>query len=204
MRSWEALPDHVLREAGEASTTLIGRGIRDYRAAGRFVHEIPYGRNSDRADYRLVLREGRGTCSTKHALLAAVAAEQRLAVVLTIGIYDMNEANTPGVGRILAASGLESIPEAHCYLTYRGERIDVTRSGVSPTAAISRFHREWNITPADIGSRKIALHQTYLREWLADRHALVLSFEELWRVREQCIQSLGVPEYRKEDDHQPM
>jgi hypothetical protein len=43
---------------------------------GVVAHELRYGRNADRADFRLVLSEGRGICSTKHALLAAVAFEQ--------------------------------------------------------------------------------------------------------------------------------
>jgi hypothetical protein len=28
----------------------------------------------------------------------------------------MSEANTPGLGRVLSQHGLDSIPEAHCYL----------------------------------------------------------------------------------------
>jgi hypothetical protein len=193
METWSALPDAPLDAAGAASEAFRGIGCASYRNAAKLLHALPYGRNSDRADFRLVLSERRGTCSTKHALLAAVAAEQRLPVSLTIGIYDMDESNTPGVGRVLAAHGLESIPEAHCYLVSSGRRVDITRSGVSPRAAIERFHREWSIEPTQIGAHKLALHQRYLRDWLSGRADLRLSFEALWEIREACIHALGNP-----------
>jgi hypothetical protein len=60
-----------------------------------------------------VLEEGCGTCTTKHATLTELAREQRIDVQLVLGIYEMNERNTPGVGRVLGAYGLSCIPEAH-------------------------------------------------------------------------------------------
>jgi len=191
MESWTILPEAPLDGLGPASEAFRTIGCDSYRSAARHLHELPYGRNSDRADFWLVLSERRGTCSTKHALLAEMALEQRLPVTLTIGIYDMAEANTPGVGGILARRGLESIPEAHCYLTCSGRRVDITRSGVSPRASIAHFHEEWTIAPAQIGAHKLALHRGYLREWLRGRRDLSLSFEELWQIREACIIALG-------------
>ena len=114
------------------------------------------------------MRERRGTCSTKHALLARLAVEQRFEIALVIGIYRMSERNTPGVGRVLAANGLEYLPEAHCYLRYRANRIDVTReiAGVS-AEPIARFLHEEEISPEQIGDYKVALHQRWIREWIA-------------------------------------
>ena len=191
MESWSALPDAALSRAGESSDTLRQLGCAGYRESARHVHRLPYGRNSDRGDYRLVLAEGVGTCSTKHALLAAVAREQGLAVSLTIGIYDMDQANTPGVGPVLAAHGLRSLPEAHCYLRYADSRIDVTRSGVEPEAPIERFHREWPIAPEEIGRHKLELHRDYLRDWLARPSSPRLGLDQLWAIREACIAALG-------------
>ena len=191
MESWSVLPEKSLAAAGPDSESFLRLGINSFRNAARHLNEIPYGRNADRANYRLVLAEHRGTCSTKHALLAAVALEQGLPVSLTIGIYDMSEANTPGVGRVLAAHGLVSLPEAHCYLSYAGQRVDVTRSGISPQEMIARFHDEWTIEPSQIGTHKIALHQQFLRGWLTTERQLALSCEQLWHIREECILALG-------------
>jgi hypothetical protein len=191
MESWPILPEAPLDPGGPCSEAFLRIGCSSYRSAARYLHELPYGRNSDRADFRLVLPEHRGTCSTKHALLAAVALEQSLPITLTIGIYDMTEANTPGVGRVLAQHGIDRIPEAHCYLRHAGHRVDITRSGVAPRASIASFHPEWVIEPSQIGAHKVALHQQYLRGWLRERQHLALPFEELWRIREACILAMS-------------
>ncbi|MGE0683545.1 MAG: hypothetical protein AB7P69_21925 [Candidatus Binatia bacterium] len=191
MHSWQALPEAVLHSVGPISTALIDRGAANFRTAGRYLHQLPYGRNTNRADFRLVLTEGRGTCSTKHALLAELARERHLSVVLTLGIYEMHERNTLGVGPVLDKYELSYLPEAHCYLTYEGMRIDVTRSGMGPTEPIRQFLHEEAITPEQIGNYKIRLHQQFLRQWVTNT-ALThrLSFEEIWRIREECITEL--------------
>ena len=189
--SWPILPEAPLNAAGADSEAFLRVGCPSYRDAARYLNGLPYGRNTDRADFRRVLSERRGTCSTKHALLAAVALEQNLPVSLMIGVYDMTEANTPGVGPVLSAHGLDSIPEAHCYLRYAGRRVDITRSGVSPDAPIARFHDEWTITPSQIGAHKLMLHQRFLRNWLRARPEISISFAELWSIREACIRELG-------------
>jgi hypothetical protein len=51
----------------------------------------------------------------------------------------MSEDNTPGVGTMLNAASLTSIPEAHCYLSIEGERFDFTGLSAdiaSPFAAL--------------------------------------------------------------------
>lgn len=193
MKSWDVLPDCALDNAGEISRAFVSAGQRDFRAAARYVHALPYGRNSSRTDALVVMREHRGTCSTKHALLARLALEQRLEIALVIGIYQMNERNTPGVGRVLAASGLEYIPEAHCYLRHLADRIDVTREIVGgPAEPIAHFLHEEEISPEQIGDYKIALHQRWMRGWLASPDApRGFGFDELWKIREACIAALG-------------
>jgi hypothetical protein len=191
MDSWPALPETRLERAGPDTGALLDAGCATLRAAAKRLHELPYGRNSDRADYRLVLPEGRGTCSTKHALLAAAARELALPVQLTIGIYEMSEANTPGVGRVLSAHGLTSLPEAHCYLAYAGRRIDVTRAGVAAAAGIEPFVAEWPIEPEQIGAHKLELHRRHLERWLAAHGELDFSLASLWAVREACIRALA-------------
>ncbi len=193
MHSWEVLPRKALQSKAPISLEFHARGITDFRASGRYLHVLPYGRTVNRADFRAVLREGKGTCSTKHALLAALAQEQDLQVGLTLGLYAMCERNTPGVGAVLTRYGLESLPEAHCYLTYDGKRIDITRSGVEPTDPIFQLLHEEAIVPEQIGDYKVTLHRRFLRQWVRDHAEMVAgrSFEEVWRIREECIAALA-------------
>jgi hypothetical protein len=195
MHSWEALPSVPFRPAaGPLTTAVMARGLTDFRAAGHYLQRLPYGRTTTRADFTAVLRQGKGTCSTKHALLAALAQEQELvAMVLTLGIYEMHERNTPGVGPVLERHGLACLPEAHCYLTYEGKRIDITRAGTDPAEPIVRFLHEEAITPAQIGDYKVALHRQFLRAWTTSNERAIggRNFEEIWRLREACITALA-------------
>jgi len=195
VQSWEALPSVLLRPAGATSETFLVRSIRNFQAAARYLHYLPYGRNANRADFRLVLPEQRGTCSTKHALLADLAQEQQIPVILTLGIYLMHEHNTPGVGSVLEKYGLPCLPEAHCYLTYANTRVDITRSGVEAGEPIGRFLYEETITPASIGAYKVELHQKFLRTWLMNENSVAgRTFEEIWKIREECIAALSQSE----------
>ena len=160
-------------------------GVENFRQAAAYVRNIPYGRNSDRSDWSLVLDENRGTCSTKHALLAALAREHDAAVELRLGVYLMDGANMPAVAGVLAAHGLAGLPEAHCYLAYRDERVDVT--GVEADT-VEEFLYEEPIEPERIGAYKVHLHQQFVRAWAAERS---LDCERVWLAREACIRALS-------------
>ena len=103
------------------------------------------------SDHLIVLTEKRGTCSTKHALVRRLAIEQKADIALVLGIYEMTEQNTPGVGDVLGKYGLATLPEAHCYLRTAGKRIDVTRTARrAPAEPIRRFLHEEEIDPTQI------------------------------------------------------
>src|SRR5215471_3157718 len=124
--AYDALPTDPVKDRGPVSAAFLGLGIDDFRRAGQYVRDLPYGRNAATSDLLAALNERKGTCSTKHALLKALASEQGLPIRLMLGIYEMNARNTPGVGQVLEEHHLPCIPEAHCYLVHQDRRIDVT------------------------------------------------------------------------------
>jgi hypothetical protein len=193
LHSWDALEAVVLIPDGEISAAFVEFGLLEYRAAARFVSRLPYGRNTVVHRTLIVLQEGRGTCSTKHALLRRLAVEQSLNVVLVLGIYEMHERNTPGVGSVLEKHGLETLPEAHCYLRFRESRIDVTRPiDADPPERIAHFLHEEDITPEQIGDYKTAVHRQFLRRWMTESgNARSRDLGEVWRIREECIAALS-------------
>ena len=188
MRSWRALPSVPLTGGGAYVGAFEKLVVRTLREAAHWVGQLPYGRTTAPTP-EAVLREGRGTCSTKHALLAALAAECGVALQLTVGVYEMDGANTPGTGPVLAAHGLKCLPEAHCYVVYDGVRVDVTRP--EPPQALDIL-KEWAIRPDQIGAHKAALHRRYLRGWLAKRGDVAGSLDEAWAIREACIAALAL------------
>ncbi|MEJ7843299.1 MAG: hypothetical protein WKF95_16160 [Rubrobacter sp.] len=179
------LPGFRLETAGRLGSRFRALGVEDFRQAAGYVRDLPYARNSDRSVFFLVLTERRGTCSTKHALLAALAQEHGADVELRLGVYLMDGTNTPGVAGVLEARGLAGLPEAHCYLAYRGERVDVT--GVEADA-VKEFLYEESIEPDQIGAYKLDLHHQFLRAWATERR---LDPKRVWRVREECIGALS-------------
>jgi hypothetical protein len=191
--SWDALPDVALHPAGPVTTAFIGQGVADMRAAGRLLLELPYGRTSgDRGDYLAVLQQGRGTCSSKHALLAALAIEQGVDLALIIGVYEMSGASNPKLRAVLDRAGLDYVPEAHCYVMWEDKRIDLTMLRDTPMQPL-RFLHEERIVPAQIRDYKPELHQRFMRDWVRSnpKDARGLTFEQAWQVREDCIAALS-------------
>jgi len=138
----------------------------------------------------VVLAEERGTCSTKHALIRRLAVEQGLNVALMIGIYEMTDLNTAGVGAVLTRYKLHALPEAHCYLKTVGARVDVTRATERRTSEEIMLLHEEEIEATQIGPYKVDLHKQFLSRWVEEQALKAYTMEELWCVREECIAAL--------------
>lgn len=163
-------------------------GLRSFMGLAEYVRELPYRRTED-SDADAVLAEGCGTCSSKHRLLAVVAHESgHTNIRLTVGIYEMSERNTPGVGGILYAAALPFIPEAHCYLTIAEQRLDFTGLSAGEAPVFDSLTAERFTEPDELSTVKRAFHCAYLRDWARIRG---LSLDRVWRVRESCIAALS-------------
>ena len=187
----ETLPDNPLHGGGPLSRRFIARACRTYRDAARSIRDLPYARNTKTPAYLSVLDDGCGTCSSKHALAVTLANELHVELRLMLGIYEMNEENTPGVGGVLSEARLWSIPEAHCWIEFDGIATDLT----SPTAECyfdkRRFFYREMITPEQTGSYKSDLHHQRLSEWAANQTNANLTADAAWAIRERCIAVLS-------------
>lgn len=183
--------DFPLLPQGPLSKMALERGLTSFSQLTDYIRRLPYGRTSQKTQLDQVFSEQKGTCSSKHALLKAIAVEQQQALPsLVIGMYRMSQANTPGVGSVLQAHGLSYIPEAHCYLKYGEERVDVTSESANFDLIADALIWEEDIQAEQIGAYKLQLHQKFLRQWQTT-DAPSHSFEELWAIREACIEALS-------------
>ncbi|TAN11149.1 MAG: hypothetical protein EPN34_08115 [Burkholderiaceae bacterium] len=107
-----------------------------------------------------------------------------------VGIFAMCEANTPGVGTVLDAAGLTSIPEAHCYLKINGERFDFTGLRSGTASPFESLVTEQVVAPAALAERKIHFHKDAIAAW-APAHGLTA--KAAWPIREACIAALAPP-----------
>lgn len=181
----------AIKSEASLSTKIRQLGIHQWSDLVSFVQQIPYGRTSNRNDLGLVIDENRGTCSSKHALIKKLATENgQHELKLVIGLYKMNESNTPGIGGHIKEHGLEYIPEAHCYLKWEEERIDITSENANFEKIENDLLLEQEIEPEQIGAYKVEFHQNYLRQWIEEGNP-PYTFEKIWEIREKCIWQLS-------------
>ncbi|RYD64378.1 MAG: transglutaminase domain-containing protein [Verrucomicrobiaceae bacterium] len=172
--------------SGPLSELFRERGCDTLGEASGLLAAIPYGRPTGQGNERVLL-ERRGTCSSKHALFVSTCREANVRARLVVGFFLMNEANVPGVGRVLSEAGLGGIWEAHCVAELPDGRVDITglpsgNRGVDLQGLV-------DIEPDAIGE-KTDLHRAALRCW-AEKERLPMALDELWVIRERCIAALG-------------
>ncbi len=126
MEPYSVFPNKTIEDAGPISRTFIDLGVADFASACRFVHELPYGYNSDRDDLMILFKEKMGSCTTKHAVIATLAAELGIPIHKHAGIYAMTERLVTGTDDILARYGLPYLPMVHCFLVYEDHRVDLS------------------------------------------------------------------------------
>jgi hypothetical protein len=133
------------------------------------VKNIPYGRNANRYDFTLVLSENKGTCSSKHAFLKDFADKNEIKnVKLYIGIFKMNEVNTPKLGDLLSKNNINYIPEAHCYLKINQIPVDATTSDSFYDKIKHDILEEIEIIPNQVSDFKVAYHKAFLKKWIEE------------------------------------
>ncbi len=155
------------------------------------VKHIPYGRNSNRYDFTLVISENKGTCSSKHAFLKDFANKNNIPnIKLYIGIFKMNEENTSKIFPLLSENQINYIPEAHCYLKVDGIPLDITTSESFYAKIKNDILEEIEIEPIQVANYKVNYHKDFLKKWNIETNQNK-TFNEIWTIREKCIQKLS-------------
>lgn len=172
-------------------TALIKeKEIKNWSDLIEYTRNLPYGRNLNREDFSLVIKENKGTCSSKHSFLKKVADLNEFEnVKLILGMYRMNHLNTPKIGNTILENGLEYIPEAHCYLKLNNQRIDITSNNSDIENLIGEIIEEIEIKPEQVNTFKVDYHKEYLQNWIKENE-IDMGFDKIWDIREQCIKKL--------------
>ncbi|MCA6423612.1 MAG: hypothetical protein IM568_12465 [Flavobacterium sp.] len=185
-------PNFDIKSTGRISKEFVDRNILTFNQATLFVKELAYGRNADNNNLASVFADNCGTCSTKHALIKRLADENNFETVkLIVGLFRMNKINTPEISATLLQNNLEFIPEAHCYLKIENLILDLTKINSKPTDFLDDLIEEIEISPEQITEYKVNYHKNYLVTWLDNNKQINLSLNDIWKIREQCIQDLA-------------
>jgi len=167
-------------------------GINDFHSACEYLVKLPYGRNANRHDFLLTLKEGKGTCSSKHAILAYLADENgQTDIELIVGIFLMSAETHPKLTAFFSDKSYDCFPEAHCYLRYQGDRFDYTDSSNALARIAPKIVREQRAEPQQLVDWKPMIHKHYMEGWLKRNPQIELSIEELWSEREEAIVELS-------------
>jgi len=128
MDSYTVLPNPMIDKKEIISEKFKSLKIKNFWDACKYVHELPYGYNSRTDDFLIIFKEGYGSCTTKHAVIATLAQELNIPIHKMIGIYAMNEDIVTGTNKILEKYHLPYLPMIHCFLIYDSFRVDLTES----------------------------------------------------------------------------
>lgn len=183
-----ALINIRIQPKGKISHFCLDRGLTHLQDVIAYLRELPYGRTSDKRNLGLVLAEGRGTCTAKHALLVQLAFENGIrGLHLALCTYNMTEASHAEVYPILKHYGLKAIPEARCFIKYHDSIYNLAgRHQAFKPEIVS----EIEIAPLQIGTFKKRYHKNYIQNWLQiERLHKKWSADQIWSIREECIEA---------------
>jgi len=126
MENYTVFPDRNITDKAPIGQIFTGLDVGTFHEACRWVHQLPYGYNSDRDDLMILFKEKMGSCTTKHAVIATLASELDLAIHKNVGIYAMTDALVTGTQATLDRFGLPYVPMMHCFLNFRDHWVDLS------------------------------------------------------------------------------
>ena len=200
MDNFNVFPDKRIAENGPVSKVFIGLGITSLQAACRYVHELPYGYNSNSDDLMILFKEKKGTCTTKHAVIGTLAQELALPVHKYVGIYAMTEEIVSGTNTLLAEFQLPYIPMLHCFLVYENFRVDLTEGNRNgKNRSIEEFLYAQQVAPNISTKDEYLLYRKALKDVVLKRSELLgVDLKRILQVREEGLNLLKANLLRSE------
>jgi hypothetical protein len=194
MYPYSAFPDQPITDAGPVSQQFLRLGIDRFQEACRYVHELPYGYNSDRDDLMILFKENFGSCTTKHAVIATLAEELNLEIEKCIGIYAMTEELVTGTGRILEAYDLPYLPMVHCFLVYNDHRVDLSEGNRNgKNGPIDIFLHSQKVIPNISARDEYLLYRNALKDRILNRKEMQgVDMTRILKAREEGLALLRV------------
>jgi len=192
MDKFTVFPDKSLSNDGIISAEFLSLGIKTFLQACRYVQELPYGYNSDRDDLMILFKEKKGTCTTKHAVIATLAEELNLSIEKSIGIYAMTEQIVTGTDEILKKHHLPYVPMIHCFLFYGQYRVDLSEGNNNgKNQSIEEFLFTQRVEPNISEKAEYLLYRKALKDHILKRKEMEgVEITQILRAREQGLQLL--------------
>lgn len=192
MQPYTVFPNPPIEDNGPVCRTFLSMGIHDFHQACGYVHELPYGYNSDRDDLMILFKEKMGSCTTKHAVIATLAAEMEIAVDKHIGVYPMTEALVTGANAILDRYQLPGLPMVHCFLVFEGLGVDLSEGNQNgKNGPIDDFFFTAKVIPNIQGKDEYLLYRKAVKEHILPRPEFQgINLKTILKAREEGLSLL--------------
>ena len=189
MDKFTVFPNATIKAAGPVSNKFLNLGINGFIDACRYVYDLPYGYNSDRDDLMILFKQEMGSCTTKHAVVATLAAESGLPIEKAIGIYAMTEEIVSGAGKILDTFGLPYLPMLHCFLVYGDHRVDLTEGNDNgKKRSIEDFLYTKKVIPNIPAKDEYLLYRKALSDFILIKNELKgIDLKKILKAREEGL-----------------
>jgi len=173
MDSYTVLPNPIIDKKGILSEKFTRLKIKNFWEACAYIHNLPYGYNSTTDDILILFKEGYGSCTTKHAVIATLAEELDIPVHKMIGIYAMNEEIVTGTNLILDKYHLPYLPMIHCFLVYDSFRVDLTEGNNNgKNHSIEEFLFTEKVIPNISEKNEYLLYKSALKNQIINRREM--------------------------------
>lgn len=185
-------PDKPIPDVGVISNKFLSLGIHTFIEACRYVHTLPYGYNSDRDDLMILFKENKGTCTTKHAVIANLAVELNIPIEKNVGIYAMTEEIVSGTKKILKKYDLPYVPMIHCFLVYGKYRVDLSEGNNNgKKRPIDEFLYSQQVEPNISAKDEYLLYRKALKDQILRRTEMEgIEIRQILHAREEGLQLL--------------
>jgi hypothetical protein len=189
MDKYKVFPNVLISNKGIVSEKFLSLGIDKLHDACRYVHDLPYGYNSTRDDILILFKEGYGSCSTKHAVIATLAEELDIPIYKSTGIYTMNEEIVTGTNVILEKYRLPYLPMIHCFLIYENLCVDLTEGNNNgKNHSIEEFLFTKKVIPNISEKDEYLIYREVMKESILKREEMInVNLNQILLARQEGI-----------------
>jgi len=189
MDNYTVFPDRTIAGNSPVGRMFTEVGIGTFHGACRWVHQLPYGYNSDRDDLMILFREKIGSCTTKHAVIGTLAAELDLPIQKNVGIYAMTEALVTGTQELFLRYRLPYVPMVHCFLKFHNLGVDLTEGNHNgKNGPIDHFLFTAEVSAAISAKDEYRLYRKALKDEILSRPELEgVDMKTLLKAREEGL-----------------
>ncbi len=186
------LPNVEIQSVGPIAEKFMEQGIKTFHEACYWTQQLTYGPNSSTMDSIILFEERQGTCTTKHGVMARLAAELGLPVYKNLGFYRLNDDIVTGINAIIKPYGLSFIPQTHCFLNYLSISVDLTAGNCNgKNRIIEDYDYIVQVEPDLTVDQEESLYHQYLNQYFTIVPELKqLGIPQIRHLLNQCNQQV--------------